>query len=62
MIRKLLCRIGLHKWRLMRSEGWSGWSEQVHRKCLACGENEHVTFISPLSGPYKIPLHPEAPK
>ncbi len=60
MIRKLLCRIGLHRWRLMKAADWDGWEQRVHRKCLDCNENNHVTFISPISGPYKKPLHPDA--
>ena len=56
----LLCRIGLHKMRDLQRGSWNGVTQEVTCKCLRCGEVRHLLLISPLSGPRKAPMHPDA--
>lgn len=58
----LLCRLGLHKDRDIWRGPFDGWSQVVQYGCLRCGREERVTFISPLSGPRRGEMHPDAGK
>jgi hypothetical protein len=56
----ILCRLGFHNERDLWRERWDGREQTVRCKCLRCGKEAVVTFVSPLSGPRTGPMHPEA--
>jgi hypothetical protein len=56
----ILCRLGFHDERDLWRGRWDGWEQTVRCKCLRCGKETVVTFVSPLSGPRTGSMHPEA--
>ncbi len=60
-LRNFLCRIGIHQWKDIRQSPWTGWSQDVDRRCAHCQKQEFVMFINPISGP-RPPIVPEKSK
>lgn len=58
--RKLLCRLDLHVYRDLWRGPFVRNTQRTYSKCLYCGDERNIEWVSPLSGPRTMPMHPDA--
>jgi hypothetical protein len=60
LLRKLLCRLDMHVYRDLCRGPFIGCTQQTYSQCLHCGRRQRIEWVSPLSGPRTMAMHPDA--